>query len=122
MQFIDQSLPKILPDGRRSASDANILSLGSLASSFQRDVNSVSNEMKGRAALHHERRTRMMSEYENRLMIHGVLAPPPSPALIGPGTAHGAEHIPAHNPGTNVVETTRGKVIIDSSLPIFGAE
>jgi hypothetical protein len=122
MEFIDQSLPKILPDSRRSSSDADILSVGGFAGSFKRDVNPVSNEMKGRAPFHDEWSARMMSEHENRLMIHRVITPPTSPALIKPGTADWSEHIPAHNPGAYIVETPRGKIVIDPGLTSWGAE
>ncbi len=122
MEFINQSLPKILPDRRRSASDADILSVGGFASSFKRDANPVSNEMKGRAALHYEWSPRMMGEHKNLRMIDRVITPPAFPAFIKPGTAHGPEHIPAQNPGTYIVEAPCSKVVIDPGLTALGAE
>lgn len=83
---------------------------------------SLGDEMKGRAALHYEWRTRMMSEHEYRRMIHWVITPPTSPTLIKPGTADWSEHIPAHYPSTHIAETARGKIVIDPSLPALGAE
>jgi len=111
-----------LPDCRRSASDSDILSVGGIASSFKRDANPVSNEMKGRASLHYEWRTRMTSEHENLRMVNRVLTPPSSPALIRPGTAHWPKHISAHNPGTNIVEAARGKVVVNPGLSVFASE
>ena len=64
----------------------------------------------------------MISEHENRLMIHRIITPPTPPTLIKPGTADWSEHIPTHNPGTYIVETPRGKVVIDSGLSALGAE
>jgi hypothetical protein len=122
MKFIDQSLLKVLPDCRRSASDSDILSVGGIASSFKRDANPVSNEMKGRASLHYEWRTRMISEHENLRMVNRVLTPPSSPALIKPGTAHWPKHISAHNPGTNIVEAARGKVVVNPGVSGFASE
>jgi hypothetical protein len=122
MEFIDQSLLKVLPDGRRSSSDSDILSVGGIASSFKCGANPVSHEMKGRASLHDEWRTRMTSEHENWRMVNRVLTPPSSPALIRPGTAYWPEHISAHNPGTNIVEAARGKVVVDPSLAVFASE
>ena len=84
MQFIDQARLQILPDCRRPASDANVLAMSSLASAFKRNVNPLSNEMKGRATFHDQWRTRMMREHENLRMINRVLTPPASPALITP--------------------------------------
>src|SRR5579862_6833827 len=78
--------------------------------------------MKGRASLHYERRTRMISEHENLRMVNRVLTPPSSPALIRPGTAHRPEHISAQNPGANIVEAARGKVVVDPRLTIVLAE
>src|SRR5580704_13912720 len=122
MEFIDQSLLKVLPDCRRSASDSDILSVGGIASSFKRDANPVSNEMKGRASLHDEWHARMMSEHENLRMVDRVLTPPTSPALIRPATAHRPEHVSAHDPSTHMAEAPRGKVIVDPGLSVFASE
>jgi hypothetical protein len=122
MEFVDQSLAKVLPDCVHSTSDSDILSVGGIASSFKRDVNSVSNEMKGRATLHFEWRTRMMSEHKNLGMIYRVIAPPASPALIKPRAAHWPEHISAHDPGTYIMEAPRGKVVVDPGLSVLVSE
>ncbi len=122
MEFINQSLPKVLPDCRSSASDPDILSVGRIASSFKRYANPFSNEMKGRASRHYEWRTRMIGEHENVRMVNWVLSPPSSPALIRPRTAHWSEHISTHNPGTNIVEAACGKVVIDPRLTVVLAK
>jgi hypothetical protein len=113
---------KVLPDCRRSASDSDILSVGGIASLFKRDANPVSNEMKGRASLHYEWRARMISEYENLRMVNRILTPPSSPALVRPGTAHWPKHISAHNPGANILEAARGKVVVNPGLSVFASE
>jgi hypothetical protein len=122
MQFVDQSLSKVLPDCGRSTSYSDILSVGGIASSFKRDANAVSHEMKGRASLHFEWSTRVISEHKNLRMIYRVIAPPTSPALIKPRTAHWPEHISAHNPGTYVVEAPRSKVVVDTGHSVFASE
>jgi len=122
MKFIDQSLSKVLPDCGRSTSDSDILSVGGIASSFKRDANPVSNEMKGGASPHFEWSTRMISEHKNLSMIYRVITPPTSPALIKPRTAHRPEHISAHNPGTYVVEAPRSKVLVNTGLSVFASE
>ncbi len=122
MQFIDQSLSKVLPDGGRSAADSDVLVVGGNAGAFQRGANPVGNEMKGGASLHDERSAGMMSEHKNWRMIDGVITPPTSPALIRPGTAHRPEHISAHNPGTDIVEAPRRKVVVDPGLSVFASE
>jgi hypothetical protein len=122
MQFIDQSLLKVLPDGRRSAPDADILSVGGFARSFKGDANPLGDEMKGSASLHDERRTRMMREHEYLRMVNRILTPPSSPALIRPSTAHWPEHISAHNPRAHIVEAALGKVVVYPGLSAFFAE
>jgi hypothetical protein len=64
----------------------------------------------------------MISEHENLRMVNRVLTPPSSPAFIRPGTAHWPEHISAHNPATNIVEASRGKVVVDPGLSVFASE
>lgn len=64
----------------------------------------------------------MISEHENLRMVNRVLTPPPSPALIRPGTAHRPEHISAHNPRTYIVEAALGKVVVDPGLSTFVSE
>ena len=123
MQFIDQSLLKVLPDGGRSASDSDILSIGGSTSAFQRDVDPVRHEMKGRTTLHDERRTSMIGEHENLRMINRVLTPPSSPTLIRPGTSHGPKHISPHYPGPDIVKAASSKVVVNpADLSAFTTE
>jgi hypothetical protein len=122
MQFIDQSLPKVLPDCRHSSSDSDILSVGGMASAFKCDVNPFGDEMKGRASLHHEGRAWMVGEHENRHVIDRILSPPSSPFFIGPRAAHWPEHIPAEDPSTHVIEATSGEILVNSRLSIILAE
>jgi hypothetical protein len=55
-------------------------------------------------------------------MVNRVLAPPSSPALIRPGTTHRPEHVSTHNPGANIAEAARGKVVVDAGLSVFASE
>ena len=118
VEFIDQAFAKVLPDGGRSAADADILSVGGSASPFQRGVNPVANEMKGRASLHDEGRAGMMREHENLGMVNRVLAPPAPPDFVRPGAAHRPEHIPSHYSGADIVKAARGKVVVDASFSV----
>jgi hypothetical protein len=122
MQFIDQSLLEVLPDGGRSTSDSDILSVGGIARSVKRDTNSASNEMKGRASLHFKWSPRMVGEHKYLRMIDRVVTPPTPPAFIKPRTAHGPEHVSAQDPGTYIVEAPRSKVVVDAALSVFAAE
>ena len=64
----------------------------------------------------------MISEHENLRMVNRVLTPPPSPALIRPGTAHRPEHISAYDPRAHIVEAALGKVIVDPGLSPYVSE
>ena len=41
-----------------------------------------------RSPFHHQRRTRVVGQHEDRHLIHGILAPPAAPAFIRPRAAH----------------------------------
>jgi hypothetical protein len=122
MEFIDQPLSKVFPDCGRPTSDSDILFGGGIASLFKRDANPITNEMKGRASLHFEWRTRMISEHKNMSMIYWVIPPPTSPALVMPRTAQWPEHISAHNPGSYIAEAPRSEVVVDASLSVVASE
>src|SRR5579862_6090627 len=79
MKFINELLPKILPDCRRSSPDPDVLSAGGIACPLKRGVDAIGHEMKSGASLHHEWRAGMMGEHENLRMVNRVLAPPSPP-------------------------------------------
>src|SRR5207302_10273736 len=64
----------------------------------ERGVNALGDEAKLRAALHLERRARVMREDEHGRVVRWLLAPPAAPALVGPGPAHRPEHIAPEDP------------------------
>ena len=71
-------------------------------------------KMEDGAALHLDRRPRMMGEDEDRRAIGRLLAPPDLPALVGPGPAHRAEHVAAQYPGPDIVEAAHGEPVVDA--------
>lgn len=114
VHFVDQTGLKVLADGRGSAADAHIQFARGFAGALQRGVNAIRDEMKGGASLHLNGGARMMCEDEDLGVVGRVLTPPAFPLVIGPGTAGGAEHIPAHNPRANAVETAFRKIVVDA--------
>src|SRR6202021_2414048 len=84
-------------------------------------MNSVGDKMKRGAACHLKRRTRMMREDENLGGIRGIVAPPAFPGVVEPLAAHGAEHVAAHDPGTDALERAFGKVVVDARGPILAS-
>src|SRR5207237_8495113 len=65
---------------------------------FERGVNALGDEANFRAALHLERRARVMREHEHRRVIRRLFAPPAAPAIVGPRPAHRTEHVAPEDP------------------------
>src|SRR5882724_11838471 len=49
-----------------------------------------------------------------RGVIGRVVAPPPLPGVVGPGSSDRPEHVAAHDPRSDVVEPARRKLVIDA--------
>ena len=64
-----------------------------LPRALQRRVDASGDEVKGGATVHLDRRARMVRQHEGRRVIGRAVAPPPSPLIIGPSAADGAEHV-----------------------------
>ena len=47
-----------------------------------------------------------MREYEDRAVIRWVVAPPPLPGVVRPGSAAWREHVAAHDPGADILKAT----------------
>src|SRR5690242_755208 len=84
MHLIDEAGLQILTNRRHPAADAHVFAFRGLARSFERFVNSAGDEVKDSAAVHRDRRTRVMREYEHRYVVGRIIAPPAFPTLIGP--------------------------------------
>src|SRR5690606_7988351 len=67
-------------------------------------------------------RPRMMRQHENRHVVRRIVAPPAFPGIVRPGTAHGAEHVPAQDPGADVLHAARGELVVDAGRPARFAE
>src|SRR5688572_31275388 len=59
-----------------------------------------------------------MREYEHLAVIHRLLAPPALPVLVGPGTAHRAEHVAAHDPRAEIFHAFRRHGIVDAGFAV----
>src|ERR1700688_4106819 len=98
MYLVQQAGRQILPDSCNTAADPDVLSASSVLCLLQGGLDAVCHEMKGRSALHDERRARVVGEHEDRHMIRRVTSPPPFPAFIRPLSADRSEHVSAHDP------------------------
>src|SRR5262249_54211781 len=91
-----------------------VLAGGRGGRALQRPLDTVGDEVEGRAALHLERRPRMVGEDEDRTVIGRRVAPPALPALVGPGPAHRPEHVAAQDPGPDIGEAALRERVVDA--------
>src|ERR1035438_425553 len=68
-----------------------------LSGNRQRSRRAGVDEVERRAALHLNRRTGIVGEYEHRVLVGRIVAPPPLPVQILPRAALRPEHVAAHN-------------------------
>src|SRR6266850_6969795 len=118
MQLVDQPGAQELADRGHAAAEPDVAVARGGSRQLERDVNSVGNEIEYSAALHRDRRPRMMREHEYRNMIGRLLAPPALPALVGPGTADWAEHVAPQDPGTDPAQALLGDLVVDSGFAV----
>src|SRR5438876_11139260 len=119
MKLVDQSSLNILPNRRRSAADANVLVAGSGFSFFERGLNAVGDEIKGRTALHLNRFAVVVSQDKCWNVIRRLVTPPALPTVIGPRPANRPEHIAAEYPCALIGHTFFGKAVINAGLAAF---
>jgi hypothetical protein len=119
VQLVDEGSAKILPDRGNAATQPDIATVRRIPRLLQRGVNTVGDEAKHRAALHHERRSRVMSQHEDRRVIRRLVTPPAFPAVIQPWASDGAEHVSTENLGADPGEPLRRDVVIDACFAIF---
>src|SRR5262245_11982952 len=83
---VDEPSLKVLPNRCDTSTKPDVLSPGSRGGPRQGVMDSADDEVELRISSHAQHRARMVREYEDRRVIGGRLAPPATPALIGPGT------------------------------------
>src|SRR4051794_23183611 len=78
--------------------------------------------MEDGAALHLQRRARMVGQNEDRHMVRWIDAPPALPLIVRPGSAHRPEHVAAHDPGAEILERAYREVVVDAGRPALSAQ
>lgn len=122
VHFIDQALAKILLNDIDAATNANIFACGGVLGACKRDGSTFRHEVKSRAPIHDKGWARVVGEHEYGDVIHGVIAPPTPPAFVWPRPANWPEHVPAEDPGPDVLKTSGGKVFIHTRCSAIVAE
>src|SRR6266550_8683237 len=77
--------------------------------------------MKCSAAVHLERRPRVMREHKDRRVIRRLISPPAFPTFIRPRSTHWTKHIPPENICANILKALCGNVVVHTSLAILAA-
>ena len=119
VQFVNEGSAQILPNCGNAATQPDIAAVRRIPRLLERGVNTVGDEPKYGPALHHERRSRMMSQHEDRHVVRRLVTPPAFPAVIRPRASHRAEHVSTENPGADSGESLRRNIVIYASLAIF---
>src|SRR5688572_330245 len=78
--------------------------------------------MERRAAVHLDRRARVMRQDERWNVIRWVVAPPAFPVQVRPGPTIGAEHVPSENPSPDILKATSGEAIVNPGRAAVLAE
>src|SRR5580704_6746420 len=60
-----------------------------------------------------------MGKHEDRSVIRRVVAPPSFPGIVRPGSSYRPEHVAPQDPGSDVFEATRRKVVVDAGRAAF---
>ena len=84
---------------------------------LQRRVDPAGDEVEGRAALHRERRPRVVRQHEDGHVIRRLVAPPALPAVVRPRPAHRAEHVAARGSRRRCPRSPRRAMrVVDAGL------
>src|SRR6266481_10048517 len=87
MHLVDQPGAKVLPNRGYAAAKSDVLAVGGVGRSLKRCVDTIGDEMENRAAFHRDRCALVAGQHEDGGVIGRVVAPPPLPAVVGPGAA-----------------------------------
>ena len=72
---------QVLLDRRRTATEADVGTVGRRERLVERGLDAVGDEVERGAALHLDRRARVVGEHEHRMVVRGIVAPPPVPVV-----------------------------------------
>jgi hypothetical protein len=116
VQFVDQARAQILPNGGRTAPNADVSPARRSPRLFQGGVDALGDKPKLRAARHRERRSPVMGQHEDGCVVWRLVAPPALPALIGPRAPNGTKHISADDPRSDVGESELCDLVVDAGV------
>src|SRR5208337_2380770 len=109
MHLIDQLGLKVLSNGSNSATEPDVFAIGGFGCAGQSGVN-IPDEVEDGATGHGDGWAGIVGEYEDGSVVRRVVAPPPLPSVVGPGSANRPKHVPAQNPSSDIGESACGKI------------
>ena len=105
---------------RSTAADLDVLAPRCFPRTLQRCLDAIGDEVERRAAIHLERRPRVVREREGRRVIGRVVTPPPSPVIVRPLASDRAEHVPSQDEGTEAVHPAPRELVVGAGIaPVF---
>src|SRR6266853_1764119 len=119
MQLVDQTCLHILPDGRDSASDADIFTAADIFRALQSSVDSLGHEMEGRPALHLNRVSRVVRQNKDWDVIGRRIAPPSLPRFIRPWSTNRSKHISSQDPRAHILHATSRPFVVQARRAAF---
>src|SRR5712675_1795429 len=119
VHLVDQARAEKLPDGRYAAADTNVTIAGRFLRLLQCGFDPVGDKIERRPARHLDGFAWVVCQHEGRHVVRRFVSPPALPALVGPGSAHGPEHVAPENPRADSGKTLLGHAVVDSRLAAF---
>jgi hypothetical protein len=114
MHLVHQSCTKVLPDRSGPAAEPDVFAAPSVGGSLECSVDTFGNKVEGGAAVHGDRRSWVIGEYEDGSVVRWIVAPPSLPGVVRPRSSNRPEHVAAQDPRPNVAEPTRREVVINA--------
>src|SRR5688500_16077620 len=121
VHLVEQPSLEILADDRDTAEKPNVLATSRVPRALQSIVDPIGCEVEDGAAFHLDGGSRVMREHERGSVVGRVLPPPSAPGFVGPGPAHRAEHVAAHDPRADVCKAQRSEVLVNAGAAALGA-
>jgi hypothetical protein len=107
VDLVDQPGGEVLADGGNATAEPDVLALGHLLRALQRGMDAIGHEVKGRSALHRDRRTGMVRQHEDGHVVGRVVARILGRLGAGIGSAGSPGEPPRPSPGNKCLAPAR---------------
>ena len=94
----------------------HVVAVGGRERLLERGLDAVVDEVERGAALHRDRRARVVREHEHRVVVGRLVTPPTRPRLVAPRPADRAEHVAPHDGRADADVTPLEELVVDALL------